>query len=35
LRWPVFIGACIALGAGGLALIFRRQIAGTSTQSET
>jgi MFS family permease len=34
LRWPVFIGACIALVAGGLALIFRRQIAGTSTQPE-
>jgi predicted MFS family arabinose efflux permease len=35
LRWPVFIGACIALAAGILALVFRRQIAGTSTPSET
>ena len=31
LRWPVFIGACLTLIAGGLALIFRRQIGGTPT----
>jgi len=31
LRWPVFIGACVTLIAGGLALIFRRQIGGTPT----
>jgi MFS family permease len=30
LSWPVFIGACIALIAGALALVFRRQIAGIS-----
>ena len=31
LRWPVFIGACLTLIAGSLALIFRRQIGGTPT----
>jgi MFS family permease len=31
LRLPVLIGACLALIAGILALIFRRQIAGTAT----
>jgi MFS family permease len=31
LRWPVFIGACLTLIAGVLALIFRHQIGGTAT----
>ena len=34
LRWPVLVGACIALLAGGLALIFQRQIAGAPTPPE-
>jgi MFS family permease len=34
LRWPVFVGACIALGAGCLALAFRKQIAGTSPEQD-
>jgi predicted MFS family arabinose efflux permease len=31
LRWPVFVGACIVLITGCLALIFRDRIAGTPT----
>lgn len=31
LRWPVLVGACLVLAAGGLALIFRGRIAGAST----
>jgi predicted MFS family arabinose efflux permease len=31
LRLPVLVGACLTLIAGVLALIFRRQIAGTAT----
>jgi MFS family permease len=34
LRWPVFVGACIALIAGALALAFRRKIDGTSVPPE-
>jgi MFS family permease len=34
LRWPVFAGACIALTTGGLALTFRRRIAGTPPPPE-
>jgi MFS family permease len=34
LRWPVFVGACIALIAGCLALAFRKQIAGLPTNPE-
>jgi predicted MFS family arabinose efflux permease len=34
LRWPVLAGACVALFAGSLALIFRSWIAGASTPPE-
>jgi predicted MFS family arabinose efflux permease len=31
LRWPVFVGACIVLITGIVALVFRERIAGTPT----
>jgi hypothetical protein len=34
LRWPIFVGACIVLVTGILALIFRNRIAGSSTPAE-
>ena len=35
LRWPVLVGACIALLTGALALIFQSRMAGPSTPPES